>query len=106
MDKKPCIHCKRILPLDDFYKHPETADGRLTVCKKCHSERAKLRSQDPKAREHDRDRAAAYRAANREAYYASKRAASAKYAASEKGKAAATKRDADRKERKKLEGRP
>jgi len=32
---KPCIHCKEIKLLGEFYKHPRMADGRLNVCKPC-----------------------------------------------------------------------
>lgn len=32
---KPCRTCKRILSLGQFYRHPSTADGRLSDCKAC-----------------------------------------------------------------------
>ncbi|MBR0721784.1 hypothetical protein [Bradyrhizobium manausense] len=33
--EKSCIACQRRLPLECFYKHPDTADGRLGKCKDC-----------------------------------------------------------------------
>ncbi len=32
---KPCIGCGLKLPLDQFYRHPRMADGRLNKCKLC-----------------------------------------------------------------------
>ena len=32
---KPCIHCKQIKPLGEFYCHPMMGDGHLNVCKPC-----------------------------------------------------------------------
>lgn len=32
---KICIHCDKVLPLEMFYKHPSTADGRLNKCIDC-----------------------------------------------------------------------
>lgn len=36
---KPCIHCGIPKILDEFYRHPEMADGRLNSCKECHKAR-------------------------------------------------------------------
>lgn len=33
--KKTCRKCERILPVSEFYPHPETADGRLNFCRMC-----------------------------------------------------------------------
>jgi hypothetical protein len=37
---KHCKDCKGWLPLDDFYTHPCTTDGRAAYCKLCHRKRA------------------------------------------------------------------
>lgn len=35
MHEKECFKCKQTKTIDDFYKHPETVDGRLGKCKSC-----------------------------------------------------------------------
>ena len=35
MKKKKCFKCGVVKPLDDFYLHPDTADGHLGKCKAC-----------------------------------------------------------------------
>lgn len=35
MKTKKCFRCTAVLPLTDFYPHPETADGYLNKCREC-----------------------------------------------------------------------
>lgn len=55
---KPCIRCKRVLPLSDFYAHPRMADGHLNKCKECQKrEVKKARAANvTHYREYDRER--------------------------------------------------
>ena len=55
---KTCFKCGEIKPLDEFYRHPETTDGRLGKCKQCtRSDVTANRRQSDRARRYDRERA-------------------------------------------------
>jgi hypothetical protein len=38
LTEKRCNHCKRILPIDDFYKDKASKDGHKNNCKECQKE--------------------------------------------------------------------
>lgn len=39
---KPCISCRVVKPLDDYYRHPEMLDGHLGKCKECQKRDVKV----------------------------------------------------------------
>ena len=58
VDKKECFKCNRTLALDEFYRHPMMADGRLGKCKACARKdvRENRAAKAERYREYDRQR--------------------------------------------------
>jgi hypothetical protein len=55
---KTCFKCGREKSIDDFYRHPAMADGRLGKCKDCTKHDMRVdRQTKPRVREYDRERA-------------------------------------------------
>jgi hypothetical protein len=55
---KRCFKCGMEKPVEDFYKHPMMADGRLGKCKDCTKLDMRIdRATKPRVREYDRQRA-------------------------------------------------
>lgn len=55
---KRCFKCGRDLPLDEFYRHPMMADGRLGKCKDCTKAdvSGNYRARQPQYSAYDRER--------------------------------------------------
>lgn len=54
---KTCFKCHQSLPLGEFYKHPQMADGHLGKCKDCTKlDMRNDRVTKPRVREYDRER--------------------------------------------------
>lgn len=41
---KKCIKCDMPKKIDDFYRHPNTRDGRSSICKECHKKKTAIRN--------------------------------------------------------------
>lgn len=56
MQSKQCKQCGEVKPVEHFYRHPDTCDGRLNQCKECKKsyEREKRRADVEAARERQR----------------------------------------------------
>lgn len=61
MSTKICFKCGEEKDLSEFYKHPQTKDGRMNKCKSCTksdvNKNYQINSQDPKWMEKERERA-------------------------------------------------
>jgi hypothetical protein len=57
---KTCICCNQLKPFEEYYAHPQMADGRLGRCKSCHKSEIRKnyvrRLQEPDWREKELDR--------------------------------------------------
>lgn len=41
--EKECVKCKVVKPIEEYYSHPATKDGKFSFCKPCHSVRENLK---------------------------------------------------------------
>ena len=55
---KTCRNCGKLLPLQEFYRHKQMADGHLNYCKQCVKDRVKRHRGNhlERIREYDRER--------------------------------------------------
>lgn len=54
---KQCIHCDRMLPLSEFYRHAQMADGHLNACRDCKRSYQRRRNRENPERSRASDRA-------------------------------------------------
>jgi ribosomal protein S27AE len=99
MKKKECFKCRRSLPLSEFYKHSQMADGLLGKCKDCTRKdvRDRYEREFEKIKEYEKTRASLpHRIALRKSYQQTARGQSAmkrarkRYKESEHGKVVIT----------------
>lgn len=56
MSEKRCLKCGVVKPLDEFYAHPQMADGHLNKCKECAKQDVRQNYVDHLARHQDYER--------------------------------------------------
>lgn len=54
--RKVCFKCGLLKPLEEFYKHPDTADGHLNKCKLCSRKDARQNYRKNEAYYHEYDK--------------------------------------------------
>jgi predicted PP-loop superfamily ATPase len=84
---KACRKCGAMKSLDDYYKHPMMADGRLHTCKECHKSDVKKNYADKREIKHAYDAERFQQPGRRQSALASQRTRRAKSPEKDKARA-------------------